>query len=100
MEDEPEEEDEEDLYAMPQSKQPVASTSSRQIIEEEEEQPPMDVEEEAEEVINARPGVKEGKRRLVLEMEDGFEEDEEDREVLVQHQRGTSLYLLRVSIQS
>lgn len=110
MDDEPPSDlDDDDLYSMPPSKQStttttlktttnqVASTSnnnfnsfnssnSRQIIED----VPMDIEfgmEEEEEVL-IRPGVKEGKRRLVLEMEDGFGEEEGDNDVLNYQVRG------------
>lgn len=82
MEDEPPSDLEEDALPLPNSKQPVASTSNlsrpRMILEEEDV--PMDVEfddQEEVEKVSIRPGVKEGKRRMALEEEEGFGEDED-----------------------
>lgn len=96
MEDEPPsdlEEEEENSLPLPNSKQPVASTSNlsrpRMILEEEDV--PMDIEyEDGVEVekVSIRPGVKEGKRRMALEVEDGFEDDENDTNNSIPQGRG------------
>jgi hypothetical protein len=91
-------EDEEALQAMvalEHERVPVASTSAQPVVRR---LPQESKSVEEQEVVASRPGVKEGKRRLVLEPEEGFGEDAEmegERTRLTMGSRGELIVLLR-----